>query len=83
MIDEFHKFELAVRPLRVRHILKRPRQLLDGDILLGHRVICGTVTKHDHHSLSQQAMGDEEEEITLLQEFIGRKLKQKIQGRFE
>lgn len=42
MVDKFHKFELPVSSFRVRHVLKRTRQLLYGNILLRHRVVCGT-----------------------------------------
>lgn len=32
MIDTFHEHQLSVRPLGVGLILKRPTQLLDGDV---------------------------------------------------
>ena len=33
MIDELHEDKLAIRPLGVRHVLKRSTQLLDRDVL--------------------------------------------------
>lgn len=42
VVDEFHEFELAVGPLRVRHILEGATELLYGHILLGDGINGGT-----------------------------------------
>ena len=46
VIDEFHENELPVCSLGVGDILEWTTQLLDGDVLIGHRVICRTVNIH-------------------------------------
>lgn len=43
MVNEFHELELAVGTLGVRDVLEGPRQFLDRDILLRHRVVRGAV----------------------------------------
>lgn len=39
MIDKLHELEFTIGPFGVRHILEGPRQLLDGHVLLRHRVV--------------------------------------------
>ena len=39
VIDQLHQLELPVGPLRVRHVLKGSGELLDRDVLRGHRVV--------------------------------------------
>ena len=38
VVDEFHELELPVGPLRVGHVLERPRELFDGHVLLGDAI---------------------------------------------
>jgi hypothetical protein len=38
VIDQLHKHKLAVRALRMCHILERPAQLLDRNVLLRDRI---------------------------------------------
>jgi hypothetical protein len=45
VVDQFHEFELSIRPFGMRDILKRPRELLDRYILRRHRVIRRAIQK--------------------------------------
>ena len=39
VIDQLHQFEFSVGSLGVGHVLEGPAQLLDGHVLLAHRVV--------------------------------------------
>lgn len=41
MVDQLHELEFSVGSLRVCHVLEGPAQLLDGHVLLAHRVVRG------------------------------------------
>jgi len=45
VIYKFHKFKFPIGPLRVRHVLEGPAELLDGNVLLGDGVKRRTAEK--------------------------------------
>ncbi len=65
VVDTFHEHQFSVGPLRVGLILKRPAQLLDGDVPLQVVVVRRTeVTNESKSSSQQQCMKRGEEQLS-------------------